>query len=161
MMQPVRVVLALLLATSLGGCSGFSIGVRQDKEDREHLAGVLARAPTGRPFAARALLDRPFRRLWVFRGGGDTQAVEDRIGIPFPQSGEAIPAGSAYLVFDDGEQVLSAFSFAGAVDATGATGRCLLAERAPLAPGTEVVGVRTRRGGVVEPSPVAAAEGCR
>lgn len=158
-MQPVPGALVLLLlAAALTGCSGFTIGVRQDEEDRARFARVLERAQPGRPFPARALLGKEFRRLFVFRGGGTTQDVEDAIGIPFPQSGDEVPKAGAYVVFDDGEQVLASFSFAGPV---GATGRCLLTGRAPLAPADELVTVRPERGGAIEPSTVTKAGDCR
>lgn len=127
----------LLLTLALGGCSGFSIGVRQDKADQATMAGVLARQPAGRAFPARALLPaRRWSRLWVFRGGIATQAIEDRIGIPFPRSGEPTPKRRSYVVFDDGKQVVSSFTLA---LPRRLRARCLLTGRAPLAPSDTLV----------------------
>lgn len=135
-MQPVRVPAALavlLVALGTAGCSGFSIGVRQDKEDREALLTALRTKQEGSRFPARELLRKDWTRLFVFRGGIATQAIEDRIGIPFPQSGEETPKATPYLVFADREAVVAAFSYEGPGEVDP---RCLLAERVPLDPGT-------------------------
>ncbi|MCW3009737.1 MAG: hypothetical protein JWO90_141 [Solirubrobacterales bacterium] len=153
-----RALPLLCLAAVLTGCSGFSIGVRQDKEDAERFGRVLARAPLDRPFPVRDLLDRGFTRLFVFEGGGSTQEVEDRIRIPFPQSGEEIADDAAYVVFADAEEVVAAFTYRGA---PGATGRCLVTARVPLGPDDEVVEVRPAAGGPAELSPVPTASRCR
>ena len=160
MRHPARAaLLALLLAAaSLGGCSGFSIGVRQDEEDQARLFEAVAARGPGDRFPARALLDRRWTRLFVFRGGIATQAVEDRIAIPFPQSGEETPRTSSYLVFADDEQVISAFSL---VTPPGVGAGCLLADRAPLTPGTPLTLVPDGSGGGSRLSTVAAAGLCR
>lgn len=113
MMQPVRALGLLILAAGLAGCSGFSIGVREDKADRAAFIEAVTGRKPGSGLQAHELLAKDWERLWIFRGGGSTQAVEDRIGIPFPQSAEKIPVGAAYLVWDDGSEVISAFSVAG------------------------------------------------
>ncbi len=106
-----RVLLPVLLAVLLAGCSGFSISPRQDKADAAAFAKALAAAPDGGRFRARELLGKGWTRMWVFPGGTDTQVIEDRIGIPFPQSSEEpnVEDGLNYVVFDDGEVVVSAF----------------------------------------------------
>lgn len=147
----------LLLAASTSSCSGFSIGVRQDSDDKASFTRVLDAQAPGSRFPAGRLLDKGWSRLFVFRGGISTQAIEDRIGIPFPQSGEAIPAATSYLVFADDEAVVSAFSYAGPrdVDAT-----CFLAERVPLDPRTELV-LGDGEGGRASLSTSPAADRCR
>lgn len=152
------VALPLLLAATLPGCSGFTIGVRQDKEDKAAFAAALGRAKSGDRFPARALLAKRWTRLWLFRGGVATQAIEDRIGVPFPQSGDPTPAGMGYLVFADADEVLSAFSFAGPA---GVDPACLLAERGPLAPRTALTLVGTGAGGAARLSTLAGAPRCR
>ena len=160
-MRVASVTVLLLAAATLPGCSGFSIGVRQDKEDREAFARALAAKDAGSFFAAGELLRKDWTRLFVFRGGIATQAVEDRIAIPFPQSGEATSAEASYLVFADEEEVVSAFSYAGP---TRLTPRCFLAERVPFTPATELTLVA---GGEGEPrkapklSTVAEVDRCR
>ena len=156
MMHPMRAAL-LIAAVALAGCSGLPfMGVRQDKEDQAHAERVLERVATGQRFAARELIEPGWTRLWVFPGGTTTQAVEDRIGIPFPKADVAVPA-EAYLVFDDGKQVVSAFSYAGPV---GATGRCLLTRGAPLGPDAPLVEVRPGDGGPTELRSVTTASRC-
>lgn len=154
------VALPLLLAAALPGCSGFTIGVRQDKEDKAAFTAALGRARGGDRFPARALLAKRWTRLWLFRGGVATQAIEDRIGVPFPQSGDPTPAG-AYLVWVDGDEVLSAFSYAGPGDVDPA---CLLAEGGPLRPQTALSLVGEGAGrplGTSRLSTVAGARRCR
>ena len=154
-----RRLLPLLVPLALAGCSGFDIGVRQDKEDRASLAAVLARERPGVPFAASRLLPaKGFARLWVFRGGIATQPLEDRIGIPFPKSGVPTPKGRRYLVFDDGKQVISSFSL---TVPRGVSGACLLAERRPLGPRTLLVLVRGPAPAPARLSTVAGAAACR
>lgn len=128
-------LLLLLVSATLTGCTGFGVGVRQDKEDRDALGMLLTGKRVGDRFPARVLLGRDWTRLFVFAPGADTQAIEDRIGIPFPFSKEFAPQDDAYLVFADAEQVLSAFTFAGPV---GIDASCLLAGRGPLVPDTEL-----------------------
>lgn len=128
-------LLSLLVALGLVGCSGFGVGVRQDREDRDALTVLLSGKRAGDRFPARALLGRGWTRLFAFAPGAETQAIEDRIGIPFPFSKELAPSDGVYLVFADAEQVISAFTFVGPV---GVDASCLLAGRGPLRPGTEL-----------------------
>ncbi len=130
-----RAALLLLVSTTLTGCTGFGVGVRQDKDDRDALAVIIAGERVGDRFPARALLGQDWTRLFVFAPGADTQAIEDRIGIPFPFSKEFAPDDGAYLVFADSEQVLSAFTFVGPV---GIDASCLLSGLGPLLPDTEL-----------------------
>jgi hypothetical protein len=148
----------LLCLVPLSGCSGFAIGVRQDKEDQATFGRSLIGKPPGREFPARALFGGSWTRLWVFRGGAGTQPIEDRIGIPFPRSDIATPTGAVYLVLDDGKQVRSAFTFLGPerVDAG-----CLLATHGPLTPRTALQLVPGRRPGSVRLTAVATASRCR
>lgn len=149
----------LLCLLALTGCSGFSIGVRQDKDDRAAMTALLAGKRPGARFPAKELLlNRGWKRLYVFRGGIATQPIEDRIGIPFPQSGEATPKDASYLVFGDDDNVISAFSFAGP---PGVGDRCLIADRVPLKPDTELTLVPGERSGTAQLSPSAAADRCR
>ena len=129
------VFLLLLVSAALAGCTGFGVGVRQDKEDQDTLTAYVTGKRVGDRFPARALLGRDWTRLFVFAPGADTQAIEDRIGIPFPFSKEFAPRDDAYLVFVDANEVLSAFTFAGSV---GIEASCLLAGRGPLLPETEL-----------------------
>lgn len=149
--------LLLMLALASSGCSGFSIGVRQDSDDKAAFARFLAAQPAGSRFPASRLLGKEWTRLFVFRGGISTQAVEDRIGIPFPQSGEEIPPATSYLVFADDEAVVSAFSYAGPRDVDAS---CFLAERVPLAPDTALT-LGAAEDGRLSLSTVAAADRCR
>lgn len=149
----------LLLTFALTGCSGFAIGVRQDKEDQAAVHAVLARQAAGRSFPARMLLPgRHWTRLWAFRGGIATKAIEDRIGIPFPESGEPTPKGRSYVVFDDGEQVVSSFTLAlpGRLRA-----RCLLTPGVPLAPAAALVITPGRPGALPQLRAPAATAACR
>jgi hypothetical protein len=111
MMVAMRAVL-FLLVLALVGCAGpgYLMALRQDKEDRAAVARVLARQPTGRPFPARAMLAKPWTRLWVFGDRATAQGIEDRIGLPFPRTEQPVARGATYLVFTDAEQVLSAFT---------------------------------------------------
>lgn len=146
-MRHLLVLLILLGVWSLAGCTGtgFGVGVRQDKEDRDALTARLAAMRPGARFTARDLLARDWTRLFVFRPGEETQPIEDRIGVPFPFSEEATPTTSVYLVFLDGEQVVSAFSFVGP---TGVDAGCLRAARGPLVPQTFLtLAPRRGRGG--------------
>ena len=153
------VAFPLLLVAALTGCSGFTIGVRQDKEDKAAFTAALGRAQSGDRFAARGLLAaKDWTRLWLFRGGDATQAIEDRIGVPFPQSGDRTPAGVAYLVFVDGDEVLAAFSYAGPADVDPA---CLLTERGPLQPQTALTLVAAGVGGPLETSRLSTLAGTR
>lgn len=131
-----RVALLLLLVSgTLAGCTGFGVGVRQDKEGRDALTALIAGKRVGDRFPARALLAGDWTRLFVFAPGAETQAIEDRIGIPFPFSKEFAPKDDAYLVFADAEEVLSAFTFVGSV---GIDASCLRSGRGPLLPETEL-----------------------
>ena len=143
---------------ALSGCSGFSIGVRQDKDDRAALTAVLAAKRPGDRFPAKDLLARGWKRLYVFRGGIATQPIEDRIGIPFPQSGEETAKEASYLVFADDDNVISAFSL---VLPAGVGARCLLAERVPLEPRTPMALVPGGRAGTAQLSTAATAGRCR
>lgn len=155
---------ALLATATLAGCSGFSIGVRQDKDDRVAVTRVLRAKVVGDRFAARELLGRDWTRLWVFAGGVETRAIEDRIAIPFPESGEATPPETPYLVFDDGKAVVAAFSLAGRDDdarVARVRAGCLLAQRGPLAPATPLVVVASRPSRAPRVVPVASVARCR
>lgn len=159
-MGPVRASRApflLALALGLPGCSGFAIGVRQDKEEAAQVARALAARAPDRPFPARTLLDVGWTRLWVFRGGIGTQEIEDRIGIPFPYSGEDTPPEESYLVFADREQVVASFSWA---DPPAVSARCFLAERTPLTPDAPLE-LRSAGGGAPRLVAVADAARCR
>lgn len=155
---------ALLVTAALAGCSGFSIGVRQDKDDRVAATRVIGAKAVGDRFAARELLARRWTRLWVFRGGVETKAIEDRIAIPFPESGEPTPPETPYLVFDDGKAVAAAYSLAG-LDDDARVARirvgCLLAQRGPLAPSTPLTVVAVGSARTARVAPVAAAGRCR
>ncbi len=128
-------LLLLLTSLTLAGCTGFGVGVRQDKEDRDAFGMLLTGKRVGDRFPARELLPRAWTRLFVFPPGADTQAIEDRIGIPFPFSKEFAPEDDAYLVFADAEEVLSAFTFVGPV---GVDGSCLLLGSGPILPKAEL-----------------------
>lgn len=149
---------SLLAAPGLAGCSGFSIGVRQDKEDAASVARVLERPRLGDRLRASELLECSWTRLFVLPGGITTQAVEDRIGVPFPQSGEELPAGPGYLVFVDDDAVVSAFSAVGGVEVPPV---CLAAEREPLGPRAELILVPGAARGSARLSTAALAPGCR
>jgi hypothetical protein len=138
MMRAMRPLVLLLLAAVLTGCSGFSIGPRQDKDDATAFDRLLAGKGPGAPFAARELLGKRWERMWVFEDGTATQAIEDRIGIPFPQSGERpmVEGGRNYVVFDDGEVVVSAFVPSARVEVRPA---CVAGGRRAIGPRTRVV----------------------
>ena len=154
-----RLLLPLVLAALLAGCSGFSIGPRQDKEDAAAFARVLAAEQPGGRFPARELLGKQWRRMWVFPGGTDTQAIEDRIGIPFPQSGEepTVEGGLNYVVFDDGSTVVSAFVPSARVEVRP---ECLAGDRRALGPEQELTIVPAGRGRARRVSTRARASAC-
>lgn len=142
-MRRATALLLLPVVAVLAGCSGFGVGVRQDKEDRDALGAVLATKRPGDRFPARELLAGGWTRLYVFAPGVDTQPIEDRIGIPFPYSAESARTDAEYLVFTDEEEVRSSFTFEAGV---GVGARCLRAGRGPLGPDTELTLVRTGAG---------------
>lgn len=157
-MRGVLILLLLACAGLLSACTGFGVGVRQDQEDRDALTAGLAAKRPGARFPARELLARDWTRLFVFRPGEETQPIEDRIGVPFPFSEEATPTTTVYLVFLDGEEVVSAFSFAGP---SGVDAGCLRAARGPLVPRTELTLVESEDRGGARLSALAAAARCR